>query len=165
MPHAESGANAPPGGSPVLLEARRRRKYCKPWRTHDSAAQYHGGQSALVEQIARDLLEVGVDQRIGVGPLVARPAGAATATPPVYFIVVAADEGGLFTLLAGGADSASAADLRDAVVARLLWEGPPITVRAFDDELELAIWAARQWPDDREATTLVTAITAERRRG
>ena len=83
----------------------------------------------------------------------------------VYFAVVGSDEGGLFTLLAGAGDRAGAADLRSAVTARLVAEWPPVMVRAFDDELELAEWAVRQWPNDPAATTIVATITAERRGG
>ena len=95
----------------------------------------------------------------------ARPNGAVTTTPEVYFAVVGSDEGGLFTLLAGAGDRAGAADLRSAVTARLVAEWPPVMVRAFDDELELAEWAVRQWPNDPAATTIVATITAERRGG
>jgi len=51
------------------------------------------------------------------------------------------------------------------VTARLVAEWPPVMVRAFDDELELAEWAVRQWPNDPAATTIVATITAERRGG
>jgi len=164
MPHAETAANALPAGSLVLLEVRRRRKKAKvPPATmaYDARPDWlrQGRQPAIVEGIIEELLDAGVDHQIGIGPLVARPNGAVTTTPEVYFAVVGSDEGGLFTLLAG------AADLRSAVTARLVAEWPPVMVRAFDDELELAEWAVRQWPNDPAATTIVATITAERRGG
>ena len=165
VPRGETAADALPVGALALLEARRRRQLpyrYRPEMAFDSAAQYRGGQPALVEQIAEEL--DGCDA-VGVGPLVGRAAGAATATPEVYFAIAAADESGLFTLLAGAADRASAASLRDAVLAGLVREWPPRTVWAVDDELKLAEWALRQWPDDPAATTIVATITAERKRG
>jgi len=170
MPHAETAANALPAGSLVLLEVRRRRKKAKvPPATmaYDARPDWlrQGRQPAIVEGIIEELLDAGVDHQIGIGPLVARPNGAVTTTPEVYFAVVGSDEGGLFTLLAGAGDRAGAADLRSAVIARLVAEWPRVTVWAADDELELAEWAVRQWPNDPAATTIVATITAERRGG
>jgi hypothetical protein len=172
MPPTGTAADALRDGALVLLEVRKRRKSRdadvvtprKPWRTHDSsAAQRRGPPSALIEEIVQELLEAGVDYSIGIGPLVTRPNG--TMTPAVYFVVAGSDEGGFFTLIAGASDRASAADLREALAARLLREGPPIMVSVFDDELKLAIWCGEVWPADPEAARLVELITSERRRG
>jgi hypothetical protein len=169
MPSAATGTNTLPVGSSVLLEARRRRQLpeyrSRPAMAFDSAALQSGSRPALVEALAHELLDAGVDHRIGIGPLVTRPPGAMPSTPTIYFAIAGCDEEGLFTLLAGAEDRAGAADLRDALIARLVREWPPVTVWAVDDELKLAEWALRQWPDDPAATTIVATITAERKRG
>jgi hypothetical protein len=150
-------------GNPVLLKVRRRRKKAKvPPATmaYDASPGWlrEGRQPELVAEVVEELEGCNA---VGVGPLVR---GLTTTTPSFYFVLASADHQ-FFTLIAGGEDRVSATRLRAAVVLRLLQPGAPRLVRAFDDELELAEWALRQWPNDPAATTIVETITAERKRG
>jgi hypothetical protein len=114
----------------------------KNWRTHDAPAALRQRSPDDLDDMVENVLGDGTGPVL-LGPIVMDPRQPGLDMPPCYFVALAADPVPFSTII-GARTRREAADLRRAVVAKLMRRR--IRVHLFDDELALATWAEEEWP-------------------